>query len=171
MFKNLLPLALLTSLLAVPAFAATTTGSLTVKATVQESCYLDSGAGAQSGNALIDFGTISNLESNVDADTASAGGAALSIICTNGTTYDVSAGPGTNVDGSQRRMAGAGEFLPYDLYLDSNHATAIVDGTPFAIGTGTGLSQDIDIYGRIPANTTLPAAGNYTDTVTLTVTY
>ncbi|MCE6855275.1 spore coat protein U domain-containing protein, partial [Acinetobacter baumannii] len=29
----------------------------------------------------------------------------------------------------------------------------------------------VNVYGRIPAGTTLPSAGSYVDTVTVTVTY
>lgn len=171
MRKHVFSLTLISSLLAVPAFAATTTGNLTVKAVVQESCLLDSSAGSDAGNAVIDFGTITSLAANVDADTTTAGGAALSVICSNGTTYDVSADLGANPTGTQRRMAGATDYLPYDLYADTGRSTLVGNGVTFFSGTGNGLSQDIEIYGRIPAGTQLPAADNYLDTVVLTVTY
>ncbi|MFY0084261.1 spore coat protein U domain-containing protein, partial [Acinetobacter baumannii] len=38
-------------------------------------------------------------------------------------------------------------------------------------GTGTGAVQTVNVYGRIPAGSTLPSAGSYVDTVTVTVTY
>jgi len=37
-------------------------------------------------------------------------------------------------------------------------------------GTGTGAAQVLTVYGRIPANQTA-LIGNYTDTVTVTVTF
>ena len=127
MIKRRIILPIAASLISTSTVAATATGNLTVSANIQESCHLDGTAGASVGNALIDFGTISSLEAAVDADTTTAGGAALSIICTNGTTYDVSANLGQNVDGTQRRMkaSGATNYLPYDLYSDNTYATVI----------------------------------------------
>lgn len=168
----LLPIAV--SLCSTPVLAATVTGNLAVTATIQESCHLDSTAGGSLGNALIDFGTISSFATAVDADTTTAGGAALSIICTDGTTYDVSAALGNNPDGAQRRMvntSSATDYLPYDLYADAAYATLIDNSTAFYSGTGNGQTQAIHLYGRIPAGTLLPAAGSYNDLVVLTVTY
>ncbi|GAK26782.1 Csu type fimbrial protein [Serratia liquefaciens] len=170
MRNTLLPFAMLSSLIAAPAMAATTSATLTVQAVVQSSCYLDSNAGSNLGNALLDFGTLTNLENNVDA-AATTAGSALSIICTDGTTYDVAANLGSNADDQQRQMANGSSRLPYNLFSDSVRSTQIANGTPFASGTGNGLSQNINIYGRIPAGTALPSPGNYLDTVTLTVTY
>ena len=36
--------------------------------------------------------------------------------------------------------------------------------------TGSGVSQSFTVYGRVPAQST-PAAGSYTDTIKVTVTY
>ena len=170
MRNTFVPFAILSSLVATPVMAATTTATLTVQAVVQSSCYLDSNAGSTLGNALLDFGPLSNLENNVDAEATTAG-SALSIICTNGTTYDVAANLGSNADDQQRQMANGSNRLPYNLFSDNARSTQIANGTTFASGTGNGLSQNINIYGRIPAGTALPSPGNYLDTVTLTVTY
>jgi spore coat protein U-like protein len=43
-------------------------------------------------------------------------------------------------------------------------------GTDTMAGTGNGASQAFTVYGRVPTQTT-SAPGNYTDTVTATVTY
>lgn len=171
MRKPVIVLTALASLIAAPAFAATTTGVLTVRATVEESCVLDT-TNAQAGNALLDFGTVTSLVSNVDADTTTGTNASLALICSNGTTYTVALDAGANASGQQRRMAGgASEFLPYDLYSDSARAAPISSGASFASASGNGRTQTIPIYGRIPAGSTLPGAGAYVDTVTLTVTY
>ncbi|MBZ7467746.1 MAG: spore coat U domain-containing protein [Klebsiella michiganensis] len=169
MRKLILSLAVFSGLTAAPAMAATTTGTLTVQALVQSSCYLDS-AGANLGNALLDFGTVTNLEKEIDAkaDTAAS---ALSVICTNGTTYDVSADLGSNANDQQRQMSNGNDHLPYVLYSDAVRSTQISNGTTFASGIGNGLSKVIPVYGRIPAGTALPSPGSYVDTVTLTVTY
>ncbi|RUY19730.1 spore coat U domain-containing protein, partial [Mesorhizobium sp. M7A.F.Ca.US.001.04.2.1] len=46
----------------------------------------------------------------------------------------------------------------------------ITVGTDTVAGTGNGNVQNLTVYGRVPPQTT-PAAGVYTDTVAITVTY
>ena len=36
---------------------------------------------------------------------------------------------------------------------------------------GSGVSQDLTVYGEIPKNQTSASAGSYTDTITVTLTY
>lgn len=43
-------------------------------------------------------------------------------------------------------------------------------GTDTLAGTGNGNVQNLTVYGRVPPQAT-PAAGVYTDTVAITVTY
>ena len=43
-------------------------------------------------------------------------------------------------------------------------------GTNTIAGTGNGSVHNLTVYGSVPAQTT-PAAGTYTDTITVTVTY
>lgn len=174
MRKNTLSLGLglLASVMAVSAFAATTTtGTLSVKATVVATCNLNSG-GTGGGNALLNFGNVTSTINAIDADTTAGGNNGLSIICTNGTPYSVTANTGLNVAGTQRNMkAGGTDVLPYNLYSDSARANAFpTTGTTLA-GTGTGTAQTVPVYGRIPAGVALPAPGTYVDTVVLTVAY
>lgn len=152
--------------------AATTTGTLTVKATVAKGCSVNTDASGTVANAMLDFGTITSLTANVDGDTTTTSGTSIKVLCNKGTDYTVAFGAGNNAVGGVRRMAGgSSEFIPYNLYLMSNRATALaVDGTTPSI-TGNGTPQTLNVYGRIPAGSVLPTAGNYTDAVTLTVTY
>ena len=152
--------------------AATTTGTLTVKATVAKGCSVNTDASGTVADAVLDFGTITSLTANVDGDTTSSSGTSIKVLCNKGTDYTVAFGAGNNAVGGVRRMAGgSSEFIPYNLYLMSNRATELaVDGTTAAI-TGNGTPQTLNVYGRIPAGSVLPTAGNYTDAVTLTVTY
>ena len=152
--------------------AATTTGTLTVKATVAKGCSVNTDASGTAANAVLDFGTITSLTANVDGDTAASSGTSIKVLCNKGTDYTVAFGAGNNAVGGVRRMAGgSSEFIPYNLYLTSTRATALaVDGTTASI-IGNGTPQTLDVYGRIPAGSVLPTAGNYTDAVTLTVTY
>ena len=153
--------------------AATTTGTLTVKATVAKGCSVNTDASGTVAEAVLDFGTITSLTANVDGDTTTtSSGTSIKVLCNNGTAYTVAFGAGNNFLSGVRRMAGgSSEFIPYNLYLTSDRATVLaVDGTTASI-TGNGTPQTLNVYGRIPAGSVLPTAGNYTDTVTLTVTY
>lgn len=152
--------------------AATATGTLTVKATITSSCAVNTSSTGTVTNAVLDFGTVSSFASNVNASTSSNSGAKLGVLCNTGTAWTMSFGSGSNVSSSQRRMAGGtSEYVPYNLYSDSAYSTAVGIDTAALSGTGTGSQQTYDIYGRIPAGTTLPSASTYTDTVAITLTY
>lgn len=159
---------------AIPAAqAATATGTLTVKATVAASCTVNTSATGTTTDAVLDFGTVSSFAANTDASTSSAGGSQVGVLCNNGTSWTLALDGGQNASGtSQRQMSGGtSELIPYDLYTDSGYTTAIGISTTALSGTGTGSEQKYDIYGRIPAGSTLPSVGSYIDTVTMTITY
>ena len=161
------------TLFASAAFAATNTGTLTVKANVVAGCQVTTTATGTTDNATLDFGTVSSLTANVDADTTTTGSKSIGVLCNNGTGWSLAADSGAHAAAAQRRMQGptATDVLPYNLYKDTTRATPIVSGTAFATGTGNGTVQPVNVYGRIPAGTALPAVGAYTDVVQLTVTY
>ncbi|MBJ8463922.1 MULTISPECIES: spore coat U domain-containing protein [Acinetobacter] len=154
--------------------AATATGTLTVKATVTNSCVLNTSATGTTTNAVLDFGTLSSLTSNVDADTTTTGGTAIKVLCNNTVPWTLSFDGGQNVLSTQRRMIGgatSNEYIPYNLYSDTGRGTAIGIATTAYSGTGSGAVQTVNVYGRLPAGSALPSAGSYVDTVTVTVTY
>jgi spore coat protein U-like protein len=150
----------------IPAEAGTANGNYQVSATVVSSCTV-------SGTQL-NFGTtIDPLNTSVPVDATST----LTAVCTNTTPYSVSLDAGVNAGGAAnfgaRAMNSGANLLGYQLYLDAGRATVWGNGTggtsPVA-GTGTGSSQSLTIYGRLPALTgTRP--GTYSDTVTVTITY
>lgn len=101
----------------------------------------------------------------------------LTVQCTNTTNYTVALNAGTNAGGasnfSQRRLKStAGNLLGYQLYLNNSRTTVWGDGTASSTysGTGTGLAQDLTIYGRLPSLASA-VPGTYTDTVTVTISY
>ncbi|CAN5306962.1 spore coat U domain-containing protein [soil metagenome] len=143
------------------ATATTATGQFGVSLTIQAECKLQS-----AGN--LSFGTDGVL------DTVITSTSALSVQCTNGTTYAVGldAGAGAGATTSVRRMTAAGATLTYALYRDSNRTQLWGDvvATDTFGGTGNGSAQTVTVYGSVPVQST-PAAGAYTDTVQVTVTY
>ena len=147
-----------------PAYAATTTSSLSVDATVTANCSVSTTA--------VNFGSVNVLSgANVDA----TGG--LSVTCTNGTAWAASAnaGAGTGASLATRKMASGANLLNYGLYTESTRTTVWGDGaggtTGTFSGTGSGSAQASTIYARVPSGQTSVPAGSYADTVTVTVTY
>ena len=86
--------------------AANATGTLTVKATITNSCVLNTSATGTTSNAILDFGTLSSLASNVDADTTTTGGTAIKVLCNNTVPWTLAFEAGKNAQSTQRRMIG-----------------------------------------------------------------
>jgi spore coat protein U-like protein len=132
--------------------------TFTATATVLKNCLVT----AQD----IHFGTHGVLTSNVDAS------GQLGVRCTAGTPYTVGLSNGlTGGSPAARRMTKGSEFVTYGLCRDAGHTQpwGNVTGT-MASGTGTGLVQNLTVFGRVPPQAT-PSPGNYADTVAVTVTY
>jgi spore coat protein U-like protein len=159
-------LAIVIGLMASPAGeAATATGSFDVQITIQETCVTTSA----SGSTVLDFGNQTLLNSNVDASVN------LSVQCSSGTDYDVTLDNGLNTSRRMDSTSGAGvgaDFVDYELYSNAGRTTIwpTAAGTAPYPYTGNGAAQSITVYGRVPTQTT-PPAGNYYDTVGITVTY
>ena len=121
------------------------------------------------------FDQLRDLPSLANVITASATGSGgtgtLGLNCTTGTNYTVALDNGLNASGSQRRMASSvPAYISYNLYQDSAHALPWNSTTGTLTGTGTGSAIPLIVYGPVPAAGTTPAAGVYSDTVTMTVT-
>ncbi len=146
------------------------TGALTfsVTATVVPSASVSAGT--------LDFGSTSLLSSNIDST------GTITVQATNTTPYSIGLGNGANASGSQRRVrkGATSSFINYNLYTNAGRTQAwttttspssCTDGAGSCVlGTGTGLSQNITVYGRVPPQS-VPAAGTFTDTVVVTVTF
>lgn len=147
----------------VPAAAGTATGTLTVEAGVGTSCTV--------GNTTLNFGgaLVANPASNIDVVSA------VLVNCTNLAPYIVDLSGGASQSGNFRRMAFSTNLVTYQLYFDSGHTTvwggACCGGISVNL-TGTGALQSTNVFGRIAtgAITTQPA-GEYVDSVTVTVTF
>ncbi len=153
---------LLSAVAPIEADATTTvTASIAVSATVLSSCGV---------TALpLAFGTYSPTQStNTTAQTT------VVVTCTNGTPYNVglNAGAGTGATVATRKMTSGSNTLTYSLYSDSGYSTVWGNtiGTNTVTGTGTGLTQTINVYGSATALQAVPA-GSYADTVTVSLTY
>jgi len=115
------------------------------------------------------FGAYDPLNAtNTDATTT------LGVTCTLTTTYDVGldAGTGTGATTTVRVMEFGANTLNYALYQETGRTTIWGDsvGVDTVSGTGTGASQALTIYGRIPALQSV-TPGAYADLITVTVTF
>ena len=100
----------------------------------------------------------------------------ISVGCSSGTSYNVglSAGTATGATVTNRSMTltGGSTLLKYELlrgsYTGSNWGDS--KAANWASGSGTGLVQNLTVYGVIPAGQSV-TQGTYTDTITATLTY
>ena len=133
------------------------------------------GCSISAGNLA--FGSQGILSANVDSTST------ISVVCTNTTPYSVGLDNGQNYAGGTRRMrdTGAGTtYVDFGLFTDAGRVNAWTTSTSAgsctggantcALGTGTGATQNITVFGRIPAQAT-PAPATFNDTVMATITY
>lgn len=97
-------------------------------------------------------------------------------------SYTLSLSVGDHASGSQRQLAAGTGRLAYGLFSDTLRQQAWGDGGASGPTTGGTITTSLlslvclpgnkshTIYGRIPANQSVPA-GSYSDSVVLTVTY
>jgi spore coat protein U-like protein len=87
-------------------------------------------------------------------------------------TLSLNGGNSGATDPTQRKMTSGANQLTYGLYQNSARSSpwGSTAGSNTVGGTGTGASQVITIFGRVPAQTT-PAPATYQDSVVVTVTY
>ncbi len=148
-------------------FAGTTTGSLTVTATVSSACSLSSGGTASFGSY---DAVTANATSPLTVDTS------FQLQCTNGTNPYIMLSQGNYASSGStdalpiRNMSdGQGHLLNYQLYTTAGRTT-IWDNAVGLKQPATGLMQTIKVYGSIPAGQNVPV-GSYLDTVVITVSY
>ena len=145
--------------------AATTTGSMTVSATVLSACTVTPGPLA--------FGNYDPTSATPKDATAS-----IVVLCTAGTAYtlalDAGTGSGASITARKMTIAAGTATLNYAIYNDSGRTTnwGNTAGTGALTGTTSlvTLTNTFTAYGRIPVSQAT-AAGAYTDTITVTLTY
>lgn len=167
MLKNALQLAVAGTLVMATgtAGAATKTTTFGVSAVVNPNCLVAAQALAFGG---------------YDGTAAKTGSSDITVRCSSGTTYAVSLSTGGGTF-AQRLLSGSGtNKLQYNLFTSPAATTIWGDGTlstGTVPGTGAGMAaastQTHTVYGQLPDNAFNQGApsGNYTDTITVTVTY
>ena len=137
-----------------------TSAPFTVTATDSTNCAVNA--------STLNFGSVGVLRSAVDAASS------VTVTCTNALPYTIALDGGLSgaSNPTQRVMSQAAQHITYGLYRDAARAQPWGDsvGTNTAAGTGSGLTQTLTVYGRVPAQTT-PSPGTYADTVVVTISY
>ena len=146
--------------------SATTTTTFAVTATVQATC-------STTATALA-------FPAYTPGAGATVGTSTINVKCTKNTPYTVALNAGTTTGGAfaQRLMANGANTLQYNLFTSTAYTTILGDGTGASVttaGTGAGVAtaNALTVYGQLPDSATNQTAipGNYTDTITVTVTY
>jgi spore coat protein U-like protein len=143
-----------------PVGTLTSTKTAAVTATVSSNCTI--------GATGISFGNQGILSANKDAQ------GTLSVQCTIALPYALSLDGGLSgaTNPTQRKMTFSSANVVYGLYQDSARSLpwGSTSGVNTVSGTGTGLTQSVNVYGRVAPQTT-PKPGTYTDTIVATITY
>lgn len=162
MKRNLIALSLAAAglIASVPAFAASTTHTLNLSATINGNCRFNT-----AGPTAVTIGTpvaITTIDQSEQPAVAS-GAANVLYRCTTGTTAVTTAGNGGNFFGGARRVCvGATPCMPYSLGL--------VGGAQVGTGHGAGQDKILAVTATILAvDYQNAAAGAYTDAVILTI--
>jgi spore coat protein U-like protein len=153
------------------AMGATATGNFNVTATVLSSCSVTA--------TNLAFGSYTPSATDFDVSATNN----LSVSCTNGTAFNVGLNAGTapGATVANRRMrstATPANELGYQLFTTAGRTTNWGDtvGTDTVLSSGTGVGTPVlmSVHGRIPgsaANQNAAPATDYTDTITVTITY
>ncbi|WP_234703203.1 spore coat U domain-containing protein [Sphingobium chlorophenolicum] len=142
--------------------AADATTTMGVSATVLNVCLVSA--------TNMAFGTY-DPTSSVPTDATSS----VSVTCTPGTLFNVglNAGATGGATVTTRQMLKGASPLNYSLYSNAGRTTnwGNTSGSDTVSQTSAGITpMAFTVYGRIPAQQSA-ASGNYTDTITVTVSY
>lgn len=145
---------------ACPVGNRTATASTSATATVISSCNVSA--------TNVNFGTTSILASNIDAT------GTLTVQCSSAQPYTVSLSGGNSgaLDPTQRKMAFGAQQVTYGLYRDPARTLpwGSSAGVNTASGNGSGIAQNLTVFGRIAPQVT-PLPGSYSDAIVATVAY
>jgi spore coat protein U-like protein len=150
-------IAAVAAVVSAPALAGTATGTVQVSLNVSSSCSVTA--------QPLDFGTTNTFATAIDTSSATT------VKCTPLAPYSVFVSYGANANGTQRQLLSttSAAVVKYDIYSDASRTTAWTP-TVGTTGVGDGTEKASTLYGRVPVQTAV-AAGDYKDTVTVTVNY
>lgn len=131
--------------------------SLSVTTNYENSCNLISASD-------LNFGQMNDLSRAVTSSTT------VALSCPVNTSWKVNLDQGMNYDGVTRRMRKGTDYIAYELYRDAQYSQ-LWNNSGASQGTGNNGTQTIPIYGKAGPSSTAVPAGEYQDTITVTLTY
>ena len=159
MFKKSLLLISLSSSLVFTSASFATTATYTAQATANMNVSLTVLKACSITASDMNFGKQYSNAGDLSVQTTAA------VVCTKNTPYELSSDSSHDYEMSDTN----GDKIAYSLYADQASSTPFTTGTT---GTGTGVAQNINIYGKVGSSALQVApAGDYTDTVLLSVDY
>ncbi len=169
------------SLLGLPvtsSYGETLNRAFTVNATILSGCILGSGNSDSSSFGALNFGNVSSLSTAINIVSSQNAGSIM-IQCSGTPSITLALNSGANTTGNiatSRRLlnSATGEYLFYQIFQDS--ARSVIWGNGSNGGTAQVITanstlQQIVLYAQLFASSSFPTAGNYTDTLLVTVTY
>lgn len=144
------------------------TQTFQVSASIVAGCVI---SGTNTGVfGTLNFGSHSGVESG-GASASFVQSTTLNLACTPGTTLSMSINGGSNYTTSRNlKLANFSNTVPYTLYTNASHTTAIPVNQPVALSYSNSNNITLPIYGllQLPGAT---RAGVYTDTLTVTLSW
>lgn len=141
--------------------AANVTSSMQTTASIQAMCELTM--------ENIDFGDMSPINILSKGMIQE-----LFVKCTKDTTYSIGISNGNGTI-SQRYMGsvegGNTDTLPYNIYTDATRTTVVGNGGEGSLITGTGTGEDVGHQFYAYSDAKYIRAGNYSDSLVMTITY
>ncbi|MBB3227923.1 spore coat protein U-like protein [Luteibacter sp. Sphag1AF] len=115
----------------------------------------------------LSFGTVPGFLNTVTDQTS-----LVRVTCSNRSPFQIGLDNGQNALAGQRRMVNGTNHVSYELYANPGRTTRWGNtlNTDTVSSAGTGIEQDLTVYGRVPVQTPVPP-GNYSDVITVTLTY
>ena len=152
-------MAILAALGGAPLAAGTASGTMTISATVEESCELDA-------RPMV-FGTLTAEQGGLDARSS------VVLACTPTAGYVVTMDDGGHSASGTRRMVDASgtSYLAYEIYSDAARTRRWGSTATSGVSAVAPLDGrvELEVYARLAAGSA--RAGAYADTITVTVEF
>lgn len=165
--------AFLTSMILVAAPAgANTTGTINLSLNVTNACLINGANSVQTSAGTlgsIAFPDQSGIFGDIDGEVVGPNGA-LSVLCSPGVAPVLTIGAGQHDGSTRRNLRANGRDVAYRLFSDAQRTTEIGIGGVINLASAA-TATSVPIFARVNSGGQVLAAGTYTDTVTVTLSW
>lgn len=156
-----------------PASADGVAGTIGLSLTVTNACVVNGSQQVQANVGSlgdITFADQPGIFGTVDGQLVGSLGT-LQVLCSPGIAPQLTIGAGGNDAAGRRRLTSNGNMLDYRLFSDAQRTSELAIGSHISLGTSTTAPMTVPIYARVSGGYAAVAAGRYTDTVQVTLTW